>query len=244
MAIGGIVSVISVAGCGSSTISASSSTTIDPANTSSTSSTLLTSTSQSEARQVIPSTPTGPATQQGAVKEVPDTSGIEGVTAWDTSDRPRGLSHDHVEGPVRYVVTPPVGGPHNQAWMNAGIYSKPIPAERAVHNLEHGAVWITYRPDLPASQVASLRAFVSHQSEIAGSDGQSNRYIDLSPWNDASLPSAIVISSWGHQLRVSQANDPRLQRFVDTFRNSAKYTPELGAPVDGVPVQIGGRPLG
>ncbi|MCU1528536.1 MAG: hypothetical protein JWP75_2299, partial [Frondihabitans sp.] len=69
-----------------------------------------------------------------------------------------------------------------------------------------------------------------------------NRYVDLTPWASNDLPSKIVISAWGHQLRVSSATDPRLQRFVDTFRHNATYTPEFGAPVDGVPVETGGRP--
>jgi hypothetical protein len=40
-------------------------------------------------------------------------------------------------------------------------------------------------------------------------------------------------------MRVPSASGPRLQRFIDTFRHSQKYTPEYGAPVDGIPVQIG-----
>ena len=37
--------------------------------------------------------------------------------------------------------------------MNCGIYDKPVPSERAVHNLEHGAIWITYQPSLPQSEM-------------------------------------------------------------------------------------------
>lgn len=120
-----------------------------------------------------------------------------------------------------------------------------MPTERAVHNLEHGAVWITYDPDLPAATVKGLTAFVSKQTMIPeaeqGVTGQANRYVDLSPWAKNDLPSKIVISAWGHQLRVDSATDPRLQKFVDTFRHSETYTPEFGAAVDGVPIQTGGR---
>jgi hypothetical protein len=132
--------------------------------------------------------------------------------------------------------------------MNAGVYTKPVPTERAVHNLEHGAVWITYDPTLSRAAVAQLTAFVTRQSLIpepeseVGVAGDSNRYIDLSPWATDTLPSPIVVSSWGHQLRLTSATDPRLQRFVDTFRSKQKYSPEFGGPVDGVPVMSGGRP--
>jgi hypothetical protein len=41
-----------------------------------------------------------------------------------------------------------------------------VPSERAVHNLEHGAVWITYQPSLPQSEVDQLRAFVEKQTMV------------------------------------------------------------------------------
>jgi hypothetical protein len=207
--------------------------------------------------QILPSAPAGATTAQLPVTTVPDTSGIPGVLAWDTTGwpgdgaaHPGALEHQHVDGPVSYDVTPPVGGPHNGIWMNAGVYTKPIPSERAVHNMEHGAVWITYEPDLPASQVAALTAFVAKQSLIpetgetatGAPTTNSNRYLDLSPWATSTLPAPIVMSAWGHQLRVTSATDPRLQKFVDTFRNSATYSPEYGAAVDGIPIQTGGRP--
>lgn len=207
----------------------------------------------SSSSQIIPSAPTGTTTTQAKVTSVKDDSGIPGVLAWDTTGWPGdgkphtgALEHDHVAGPVTYSITPPVGGPHNAIWMNAGVYTKPVPTERAVHNLEHGAVWITYDPDLSKSDVSALTAFVAKQTMIPESEqgvtDQANRYMDLSPWASNTLPAKIVISAWGHQLQVTSPTDPRLQKFVDTFRHNQKYSPEFGAAVDGVPVQTGGRP--
>jgi hypothetical protein len=204
--------------------------------------------------QIIPAASSGTATIEAPATRVKNTSGISGVLAWDTTGWPGdgaehtgALEHDHVTGPVTYSVLPPVGGPHNPIWMNAGVYTKPVPTERAVHNLEHGAVWITYNPNISKADIAQLTAFVTKQSLIAepasevGFSGESNRYLDLSPWASNSLPTPIVISSWGYQLRVTSPTDPRLQQFVDTFRNKQKYSPEFGGPVDGVPIQSGGR---
>jgi Protein of unknown function (DUF3105) len=174
---------------------------------------------------------------QPAALTVANPTSIRGVTAYDTTGWPasshngpaaRALSHKHVSGPVRYSVTPPVGGDHNAQWMNCGVYTKPVPPERAVHNLEHGAVWITYQPSLPSSEVDQLVSFFKRQATV----GQTrSRYIDVTPY--PGLPSPIVASSWGFQLRLSSPSDPRLQQFVNKFRVSRQYTPEYGAACTG-----------
>ena len=86
------------------------------------------------------------------------------------------------------------------------------------------------------------RTSITEPPASAGAKASSNRYLDLSPWVSNTLPSPIVISAWGHQLRLTSPTDPRLQRFVDTFRHSKVYNPEYGESVDGVPVSAGGRP--
>jgi hypothetical protein len=126
------------------------------------------------------------------------------------------LGRNHVEGTVSYPQNPPVGGDHNPVWQNCGFYSSPVQNEHAVHSMEHGAVWITYQPDLPSDQVEVLRN-LAHD----------NTYILVSPYPD--LPTPIVASAWGKQLQLDSANDPRLEQFVSAFREGPQ-TPEPGAP--------------
>jgi hypothetical protein len=198
------------------------------------------SSSRGATAQVIPPGVTGQTTVQAVAHQVPNTSGIPGVVEYVTTGWPaashngpaaEALAHDHVAGPGAYSVTPPVGGPHNATWMNCGIYDQPVPSERAVHNLEHGAVWITYQPSLPPSEVSQLRAFVDKQAMVTPVGGAASRYMDLTPY--PGLPSPIVISSWGFQLKVSSPADPRLQQFVNKFRASPTYTPEYGGACTG-----------
>jgi len=59
----------------------------------------------------------------------------------------------------------------------------------------------------------------------------SSRYVDLTPF--PGLPSPIVASSWGFQLRLTSPTDPRLQQFVNKFRVSQQYSPEYPAPCTG-----------
>ena len=198
----------------------------------------------SGSQEVIPPAVTGPATVQPAALTVPNTTGISGVVAYDTTGWPasshngpanQALGHTHVPGPVPYSVTPPAGGDHNATWMTCGVYDQPVPSERAVHNLEHGAVWITYQPSLPQSEISQLRAFFGRQTVLSPAGGGS-RYIDLTPY--PGLPAPIVATSWGFQLRLTSPADPRLQQFVNKFRASQQYTPEYGGSCTGVGIPL------
>lgn len=194
----------------------------------------------SSSAEVVPPAPTGAPQTQPAALVVPNTSGISGVVAYDTAGWPasskngpanKALGHDHVTGPVTYSVTPPVGGNHNGTWMTCGIYTKPVPNEYATHDLEHGAVWITYQPSLSQSEVGQLKSFVERQSVLSPGGAPGSRYMDLTPY--PGLPSPIVVSSWGFQLRLDSPTDPRLQQFVNKFRLSQQYSPEYPGECTG-----------
>jgi len=133
---------------------------------------------------------------------------------------------EHTTEPVSYAQTPPVGGPHDPTWQNCGVYDQPIRSENAVHAMEHGAVWITYRPDLAAEDVATLR-------DLA----RGRRYLLLSPYPN--LPAPIAASAWGLQVQVENATDNQLSTFVTRYMQGPQ-TPEPGATCSGgIGVPIG-----
>jgi hypothetical protein len=129
------------------------------------------------------------------------------------------LSRKHVEGAVKYDKSPPIGGDHNSAWENCGVYTTQIPNEHAVHSLEHGAVWITYKPDLAADQVQKLTAFA-----------QSNPYVLVSPYPGLDAP--VSLQAWGRQLKVQSADDSKVSEFVEGYAQGPQ-TPEKGAACSG-----------
>jgi hypothetical protein len=130
-----------------------------------------------------------------------------------------GLARDHITGTVSYPQTPPVGGKHSAVWQNCGIYTAPVANETAVHSLEHGAMWITYQPNLPAAQLATLKA-----------DAAGQKYALVSPY--PGLPSPIVATVWGAQLKLDTAADPRLKTFIATYA-SGQQAPEPGGECTG-----------
>jgi hypothetical protein len=150
------------------------------------------------------------AGRQAADLEAQAEQEIDGVEAFD------GLTFNHVTAAVDYPQSPPAGGDHNAAWLNCGVYSEPVPDENAVHSLEHGAVWITYDPELPADQVATLEAMAANQS-----------YVLVSPYEG--LDSAVAVSAWGYQLKVDSADDERLPVFVQKYLLNPELA-EVGAP--------------
>lgn len=129
------------------------------------------------------------------------------------------LSRNHVDTGVSYPQNPPVGGDHASVWMNCGAYDEPVVPDQAVHSLEHGAAWISYRPDLAASQVDTLTTLA-----------ESNDYVLLSPVEG--IDSAVVLTAWGVQLAVDSADDPRVATFVEKYQQGPQ-TPEPGAACTG-----------
>jgi len=130
-----------------------------------------------------------------------------------------GPAGEHTSSNVDYEQNPPAGGAHNPVWQNCGYYDKPVRNETAVHSLEHGAVWITYSPDLPQDQVTKLENIARGQT-----------YILISPYPDLEYP--VVASAWGKQVGLDGADDPDLESFINAYRLGPQ-NPEPGAVCTG-----------
>ena len=123
---------------------------------------------------------------------------------------------------VAYTHSPPYGGAHDGYWAacNGVVYPTAVRSENLVHSLEHGAVWIAYNPDQVAGD--ALRTL---QSKVDG-----ERYTVMSPYPGLDTP--ISLQSWGHQLKLTDANDPRVDQFISSLRQNQYTHPEVGASCD------------
>ncbi|WP_407671062.1 DUF3105 domain-containing protein [Nocardia stercoris] len=120
---------------------------------------------------------------------------------------------------VAYEQSPPMGGAHDANWAvcSGVVYPTPVRSENLVHDLEHGAVWITYDPArISGSALKTL------QAKVIGIDG-----MVMSPYPGLDQP--ISLQSWGHQLKLSDPNDKRIDHFVTALLRNPYTYPEPGA---------------
>ncbi|KRF17298.1 hypothetical protein ASG90_08340 [Nocardioides sp. Soil797] len=128
---------------------------------------------------------------------VRDSANLSAVKTFDTPELV------HVEEDVDYEQSPPVGGKHDPVWLECGVYDREVREENAVHALEHGTVWITYRPsDLSSKDVDELADELPDEGILSPYDGQE---------------APVVVTVWNTQLALKGAGDPRLQLFIDTY---------------------------
>ena len=145
---------------------------------------------------------------------------IEGVVTQNYGEANRG--HIGPDKRVAYNQSPPFGGPHDATWAacNGVVYETAVRNENMVHALEHGAVWIAYNPDqITGPALQSLRDRVQGES-----------YLMLSPYPGLSSP--ISLQSWGHQLKLSDPADERIDQFIQSLRLNQYTYPEIGASCD------------
>ena len=138
------------------------------------------------------------------------------------SDLPVG----HTDADVDYPQSPPVGGEHAPVWLDCGVYDDPVHDENAVHDLEHGAVWISYDPDLAADDDVATLADELPQNGI------------MAPYPGLDAP--VVVTVWGEQLALTGADDPRLELFVQRY-GGGETAPEPFASCAGGVSNPGGE---
>jgi hypothetical protein len=161
------------------------------------------------------------------------------VSAWRPSDSNRdpslaipgivtgqyaGQQHVTAQQRVAYDRSPPFGGPHDAYWAacTGVVYPTPVRTENMVHSLEHGAVWIAYDP--ARVQGPGVQALAGR---VQGQD-----YTMMSPYPGLDQP--IALQSWGHELKVSDPNDPRIDQFLQSLRQNQYQYPEVGASCDAL----------
>lgn len=101
---------------------------------------------------------------------------------------------------------PPNGGVHHNSWQKCQVYDQPIYSHHAIHSLEHGAVWVTYQPDLDEDMVSDLEGLTRGEP-----------FVMVSPHPEQRSP--IILTAWGLQLELDSSDDDRIDAFIQAFAN-------------------------
>jgi hypothetical protein len=157
-----------------------------------------------------------PAVVQGSF----DAPGLLGTRTDLVAGAPA-IEQTHVEGPVDYSAhsNPPTYGPHHASTtaphfaplQPTGVYTTEQEDEDAVHNLEHGHVWISYNPDLIGANLPALEQLVRSFGTAVG--------VVLTPREDNDT--MIALASWAHLLTMNTFDPIAIRNFAITNRGHA-----------------------
>jgi len=111
--------------------------------------------------------------------------------------------------PYVYNTRPPTSGNHLPTAGPYGHIATGLVAERVVHNMEHGAVVIWYKPGDPrlAAQVNQLLNKTGTQCIIAG------------PYADMDTP--VAVTAWGWLLTLDGFDEERIVAFINAHKGKA-----------------------
>ena len=122
------------------------------------------------------------------------------------------MGEEHVKRNQKHAAynsNPPTSGPHwGDGVAGAGEHTTEVPDELLVHSLEHGAVIVSYKADLPKNQVEKIR----------------NAYNDASgkkifvPRKNLDVP--VALTSWEYLMKLKAIDPSKIKLFIET--NSGK----------------------
>lgn len=127
-------------------------------------------------------------------------------------DPKTGQQHIEVgEQHLPYSSNPPASGPHynkpGEGPLECKFFDSEVKDEGAIHNLEHGAIWITYKNN-DAELKKNLRKIVDDNSKVI---------ISYRPAND----SALVVASWGRLLKLDSFDQKKIDQFIKLYKNGS-----------------------
>lgn len=119
-----------------------------------------------------------------------------------------------------YNSDPPTSGTHANAWAPCGVYRQVIPKPFQVHSLEHGAVIIQYRPDLPEQERNEVEDLVRELATHAISAPGENVSGDL------------VMTAWTHMQIVDEFDIDAVRDFWADFARTGPERTSCAFEVD------------
>ena len=106
-----------------------------------------------------------------------------------------------------YNSNPPTSGWHYEEWESKGVYKEQQPDEGLIHNLEHGYIWISYKPEISPDVINNIKNIVN----------EDDWKIVMAP--RAENDSQITLAAWGRLLKMNEPDYQKIKDFIETYRN-------------------------
>lgn len=149
----------------------------------------------------------------------------------------QGQEHVALGNEFMYNSNPPTSGPHYAQPANWEIYDYEVNDGIFIHNLEHGGIWISYRPTISAQAMEDLKSIVN---EFRGSQ------IVMAP--RASNDTDVAVAAWTQLLKFDLTGDglsdeqkDEIRAFYKALKNHGpEFVPGMGG-IDPKTVQNAGQ---
>ena len=132
-----------------------------------------------------------------------------------------GRAHVSEGTDVQYQSNPPTSGDHWAEPLADGIYDIEKPDEAIVHSLEHGRVWISYKPSIPDQTKKALEDLLKkYNGTVLTPRSANNTDIALAAWDRLD---AFNLNADG------TFDESRITDFIKRWRNKApEFVPGSG----------------
>lgn len=118
------------------------------------------------------------------------------------------LGREHIESKEYGGDQPPTSGPH-AAPIIWGVYDSEVRDDQAIHNMEHGGIYVSYKPSLPKDQVEKLANLLS---EPFSNPKFQPKKIVLAP--RAANKSPIELSSWRRSEGLASYDQAKIEDYI------------------------------
>ncbi|OHA68133.1 MAG: hypothetical protein A3A27_00295 [Candidatus Wildermuthbacteria bacterium RIFCSPLOWO2_01_FULL_47_18] len=120
---------------------------------------------------------------------------------------------------VAYQSNPPTSGNHWPVPLTDGVYKTEKRDQAVVHSLEHGRVWISYKPSLPANIIEQLEKLGDGQALIVTPRNANETDIALAAWTRLDT----------FNLENGTLDEKRVQDFIRRYKNKGpEFIPGSG----------------
>lgn len=131
-------------------------------------------------------------------------SPVEGTQDFDVASRTHIAQGTNSQD---FNTNPPSSGQHWASPAEVGYYDSPLVDEQVVHNLEHGHVWLTFKPDVAQEIKDKIKAIVEADSwKVVAASREAN-------------DSKFAYVAWGRVLKMEEFDENKVKDFIKTYRN-------------------------